>query len=133
MAGDDPLKKILILGMVISLILSVAFLAIGFAVKSAPSRYQDIIIGLTNAVILGVGFGRIRSVSDDKNFGRIASQHLWIVFSLSTAVLSLLFGTYFYPGSATIKYLSIAIVSIISIVTLIVVVDAAINKVPIFD
>lgn len=127
------LKKVLVMGLEISLVLSVVVVVIGFLTKPAPARYQDIVIGAANAVILAFGLYRIRTKSDEKSMGTIASQHLWIVFSLSTAVLSLLFGSYFYPGSASISYANMAIMSLISVVTLVAVVSAAAKKVPIFD
>ena len=80
-----------------------------------------------------VGMFRLSSAPDARAMGRVSSQHLWIVFSLSTAVLSLLFGSYFYPGSSTLSYASIAIMSLISVITLFAVVSAATQRVPIFD
>lgn len=129
----DSFKKLLYLSMGIAIILSVAFLVLGFIVKPYASKYQDIVIGGANVLILIGGFVRIRNANKDTNIGRIASQHLWIVFSLSTAVLSLLFGTYFFPGSTELKYISVTLVSLISLVTLIAVLDAASKKIPIFD
>ncbi|KJE48559.1 MULTISPECIES: hypothetical protein [unclassified Acidiplasma] len=129
----DSFKKLLYISMGIALILSIAFFGLGFIVKPYASKYQDIVIGAINSIILVVGFFRIRLANSDTEIGRMASQHLWMVFSLSTAVLSLLFGIYFYPGSILIKDISITIVSLISIVTLIAVLDSAFNKIPIFD
>lgn len=127
------LKKVLVVGLEASLVLSLIVIAVGFLTKAPPARYQDIVIGASNAVILFFGLVRIRAKSEEKTMGTIASQHLWIVFSLSTAVLSLLFGSYFYPGSDYISYANIALMSLISVITLVAVVMAAANRVPIFD
>lgn len=127
------LKDILRYGMITSLVLSVIFIILGFLIKAPPARYQDIVIGSTNAVILIVGILRLSSAPDERAMGRVSSQHLWIVFSLSTAVLSLLFGSYFYPGSNNLSYATIAIMSLISVITLFAVVSAATQRVPIFD
>lgn len=129
----NRLKDLLRYGMLISLVLSIIFVILGLMIKAPPARYQDIVIGSANALILVVGLLRLSSAPDEKAMGRVSSQHLWIVFSLSTAVLSLLFGSYFYPGSEVFSYASIAIMSLISLVTLIAVVSAATQKVPIFD
>ena len=127
------LKDILRYGMIASLVLSVIFVILGLMVKVPPARYQDIVIGSANAAILVAGMFRLSSAPNATAMGRVSSQHLWIVFSLSTAVLSLLFGSYFYPGSDTLSYASIAIVSLISVITLFAVISAATQKVPIFD
>ncbi len=129
----NRLKDILRYGMITSLVLSILFVILGFTIKAPPARYQDIVIGSANAVILVVGMFRLSSAPDARAMGRVSSQHLWIVFSLSTAVLSLLFGSYFYPGSSTLSYASIAIMSLISVITLFAVVSAATQRVPIFD
>ncbi len=131
--GNSSLRLLLMLGMVISIVLSIAFLLIGFLTKTPPAKYQDITIGLLNALVLVVGILRVRNTTDISQFGRMASQHLWIVFSLSTAALSLVFGSYFYPGSVVLHISTVAILSIVSLVTLIAVLGAATRRVPIFD
>lgn len=133
MVKNESIRELMKLAMVISLFLSIVFIALGLVVKVPAAKYQDIVIGASNVVVLAVGLLRVRYITDNVNFGRIASQHLWIVFSLSTAVLALLFGPYFYPGSALLNYSSIALVSLIAIVALIAVVNAFAKKIPIFD
>lgn len=127
------LKKILMVALESSLVLSFVVVAVGLLTSAPPARYQDIIIGATNAVILLFGMFRVKSRTDEGSMGTVAAQHLWIVFSLSTAVLSLLFGSYFYPGSDYISYANIALMSLISVITLVAVVSAAAKRVPIFD
>jgi hypothetical protein len=113
-------------------------LAIGL-VWSTNNATKPEVVCIVGVNVVGslIGFYRLSAVKDGTPEGTnrkaiIGAQHSWFVLSLSSAVLVLLFGSYFKDSTATMvfQYLFLSLICIIAAYAII---EVAYNKLPILE
>jgi len=121
----------------IYVILSLILAVFVFAAKNPATIAQDLSLGIVNILTGVIGIYRIRKIkaNDQEAINRkaiIGAQHSWLVLSLTTAVLALLFGRFFEDTMLVmiIQYLLLTVISVLAIYIIILV---AMKKLPILE
>ncbi|MEM3190929.1 MAG: hypothetical protein QXF07_01480 [Candidatus Micrarchaeia archaeon] len=130
---DKMMKYILMLYIVFSLIL-----LIGLVWSTNKATIPEVgFLVFINIVGSLIGLYRIRAVKDAtqegiNRKGIIGAQHSWLVLSLNSAVLSLLFGSFFSDSKITMIF-QYVFLTIICILSAYVIIEVALKKLPILE
>ncbi len=92
---------------------------------------------LVNVIVAGTGLlsiFRIRAADPDfkTKIGKAGAEHAWIVLSVSTAVLALAFGQAFHVN-VTALVIQYVLLSVISIISVLMIVEVARQKITFLD
>jgi len=131
------LENIMVYSLVMYMIFSLILVISVVLAKNPATVPQDISLGAVNILTGGIGLFRIKKIKENtqdavNKKAIIAAQHSWLVLSLTTAVLVLLFGNYFSDAISVmvIQYIILAIISVLAAYVIIVV---AMKKLPILE
>jgi len=121
-----------------SYIVMSALLLIGTVFASNPATFPQLLtLFIVNVGTALYGLIRLKLVKgEDKEgeakIGIIGAQHSWLILSVTTAVLSLLFGKFFEDNIITmsIEYVFLTMISIIAIYSI---VEVARRKIPFLE
>lgn len=127
------MNYILILYIVLSLVMAIGLI---WSTRSATTLNIGFVI-LVNVLAGFIGLYRIRKVKDVTQVGInrkgiIGAQHSWIMISINTAVLVLLFGSYFKDSTVTTVF-GYIFLTIISLIAAYAIIEVAIKKLPFLD
>ncbi|MFP3257124.1 MAG: hypothetical protein RXO36_04945 [Candidatus Nanopusillus acidilobi] len=119
--------------MILSLILAVFV----FAAKNPATIAQDLSLGIVNILTGVIGIYRIRKIkaNDQEAINRkaiIGAQHSWLVLSLTTAVLALLFGR-FFEDTMLVMIMQYLLLTVISVLAIYIIILVAMKKLPILE
>jgi hypothetical protein len=131
------LENIMVYSLVLYMVFSLILVISVVLAKKPVTVAQDISLGAVNILTGGIGLFRIKKIKENtqdavNKKAIIAAQHSWLVLSLTTAVLVLLFGNYFSDAISVmvIQYIILAIISVLAAYVIIVV---AMKKLPILE
>jgi len=131
------LENIMVYSLVLYMVFSLILVISVVLAKNPATVAQDISLGAVNILTGGIGLFRIKKIKENtqdavNKKAIIAAQHSWLVLSLTTAVLVLLFGNYFSDAISVmvIQYIILAIISVLAAYVIIVV---AMKKLPILE
>jgi len=121
----------------IYVILSLILAVFVFAAKNPATIAQDLSLGIVNILTGVIGIYRIRKIkaNDQEAINRkaiIAAQHSWLVLSLTTAVLALLFGR-FFEDTMLVMIMQYLLLTVISVLAIYIIILVAMKKLPILE
>jgi|YelNatPaOPRAMG01_1025707.scaffolds.fasta_scaffold15118_3 peptidoglycan/LPS O-acetylase OafA/YrhL len=121
----------------IYVILSLILAVFVFAAKNPATIAQDLSLGIVNILTGVIGIYRIRKIkaNDQEAINRkaiIGAQHSWLVLSLTTAVLALLFGR-FFEDTMLVMIMQYLLLTVISVLAIYIIILVAMKKLPILE
>jgi len=131
------LENIILYSLMIYVILSLILAVFVFAAKNPATIAQDLSLGIVNILTGVIGIYRIRKIkaNDQEAINRkaiIAAQHSWLVLSLTTAVLALLFGR-FFEDTMLVMIMQYLLLTVISVLAIYIIILVAMKKLPILE
>ncbi len=130
-------KKIMTYGLILYIVLSLILLVAGVTASKKQTFTELGALALVNVLSSVFGLVRILMVKPaqtniKEKIGKIAAEHSWLTFSVTTAVLSLAFGSYFIDNATTmiIQYVFLSAITLLSIYMI---VEVARNKITFLD
>ncbi|MGC9124077.1 MAG: hypothetical protein ACP5IB_08450 [Thermoplasmata archaeon] len=131
------LENIMLSSLILYIILSFILAIFVLMARNPATVVQDIALSLVNILTGATGIYRMKKIKENtldaiNRKAIIAAQHSWLVLSLTTAVLALLFGNYFLDTYLIMimQYILLTVISAIAAYAIIVV---AIHKLPILE
>ncbi|MCL6003302.1 MAG: hypothetical protein M0Z77_07015 [Thermoplasmatales archaeon] len=131
------LKSIMDYGL-ISIIILTFILLIAFATPINKETYWELgMLVLVNVVVALIGLLRIYIVrAADPDFktkiGKAGAEHAWLIFSVTTAVLALVFGRTFQVD-LTAMVIQYVLLTVISLISVFMIVEVARQKIAFLD
>lgn len=131
------LENIILYSLMIYVILSLILAVFVFAAKNPATIAQDLSLGIVNILTGVIGIYRIRKIkaNDQEAINRkaiIGAQHSWLVLSLTTAVLALLFGR-FFEDTMLVMIMQYLLLTVISVLAIYIIILVAMKKLPILE
>jgi cobalamin synthase len=131
------LKKTVNLTLALFAVLSLVTLVAVLTASNKATSIELEILALVNVLSAVFGLVRVTTVKEhgpegSEKFGKIGAQHSWLTFSVTTAVLSLLFGKYFADNAATVA-IQVVLLTVISLLAVFMIVDVARKKIYFLD
>ncbi|MGC8701222.1 MAG: hypothetical protein ACP5R3_06420 [Thermoplasmata archaeon] len=131
------LENIMVYSLIFYMVFSLILMISVILAKNPATVAQDISLGAVNILAGGIGLFRIKKIKENtqdavNKKAIIAAQHSWLVLSLTTAVLVLLFGNYF-SDAISVMVIQYIILTIISVLAAYVIIVVAMKKLPILE
>lgn len=122
------LNRIMNIGLMSFAILSLVALVAALTATNRATFPELGVLAIVNVVSAALGLARLMRVKGKdapsiEKIGKIGAQHSWLTFSVTTAVLALLFGKYFSDNMTTmvIQYIMLTVISLVSVYLIVVV------------
>ncbi|MGC8981989.1 MAG: hypothetical protein ACP5JU_03515 [Minisyncoccia bacterium] len=131
------LENIMLSSLILYIILSFILAIFVLMARNPATVVQDIALSLVNILTGATGIYRMKKIKENtldaiNRKAIIAAQHSWLVLSLTTAVLALLFGNYFLD-TYLIMIMQYILLTVISVIAAYVIIVVAIHKLPILE
>lgn len=135
--NNMKLENVVVYSLVLYIVLSLILALSIVAAKNPATVAQDISISLVNILTGFVGIYRIKRIKSEtqeaiNRKAIVAAQHSWLVLSLTTAVIALLFGNYF-NDTALMMAMQYILLTVISMIATYVIIIVAMKKLPILE